>query len=169
MLTIIVCLMMLIVIILLNICILKYPGSCYRNARDNSQIELSDSVQRIYSTQPIIRNEKMKRYSRDRASHSHDYCTSDLPFLQHNFSRKCSVGSTDSGIADKEQEDNERNTRLLHERPDDTNNSHPPSSRFDNHFQSSVIRTSASTSSNVSSNYFAANIPLKYLPSGLHE
>lgn len=88
MLTVIVCLMMLIIIILLNICILKYPGSCFRKTRDNSQIEMSDSVPpRIYCTQPIIRNDKMKRSSRDRSLYGLDHCTSDLPFLQRNCSK----------------------------------------------------------------------------------
>ncbi|VDK37761.1 unnamed protein product [Anisakis simplex] len=87
MLTAIICLMLLIVIILLNICILKYPGSCFRKQRDGiSQVEMTDSAQRVYSTQPIIRSDKRHRHSRDRTSTvSQDNCASSLPFLQYNL------------------------------------------------------------------------------------
>uniref|UniRef100_A0A915BQK8 Delta-like protein n=1 Tax=Parascaris univalens TaxID=6257 RepID=A0A915BQK8_PARUN len=152
MLTVIVCLMMLIVIILLNICILKYPGSCFRKARNNTEIEASDCIPpRIYCTQPIIRNDKIKRSSRDRSLRGLDHFTSDLPFLQKNSMRRCSIGSTDSGIADKEQEDNEKNARLLDAHLNDTTDTQQFPYRFEKRKQSSIFRASNTSCSRSSS------------------
>ncbi|OZC12196.1 hypothetical protein X798_00717 [Onchocerca flexuosa] len=115
---IIICLMLLIILILLNISIMKNSHLCarkrYEASRSNDNLlELSlKQPTEVYTTQALIRSEKKKQNTLPSSIHA----TCNQPFLNELKRHYSVTESLDSGIVDRELEENEYNARILEQR-----------------------------------------------------
>ncbi|KAL3984610.1 Delta serrate ligand family protein [Acanthocheilonema viteae] len=112
---IIICLMLLIILVLLNISIMKNPHFCARERFEGSRsndnlLELQmQQPNQIYTTQALIKFEKEKQQNILSK-------TCNQQFL-NSLKQHCSATEPfDSGIVDRELEENENNARILEQR-----------------------------------------------------
>ncbi|VDK29831.1 unnamed protein product [Gongylonema pulchrum] len=112
-LAIIICLMVLIILILLNICILKNPYYCTGKHFDNSQIAEPDLLELRLQPFNSIRMTKSLAGSEMKKNALKNAVNKEQLFMPETKRFISLTDSLDSGIADREQEENERNACIL--------------------------------------------------------